>query len=110
MASGDNGNSATGSDCAFVPDVVGASPWVTSVGATMPSLDAKPYCAAEGFREEFGQCEELGQATTGELRDGWEVIKNNNKKKLPRPGGSRSKQSGKSENDFRKVIFPESGR
>ena len=47
-----------------MPDVVGASPWVTSVGATMPSLDAKPYCAAEGFREEFGQCEELGQALT----------------------------------------------
>lgn len=64
VASGDNGNSAVGSDCTFVPDVVGASPWVTSVGATMPSLDAKPYCAAEGFREEFGQCEELGQALT----------------------------------------------
>ena len=63
VASGDNGNSAVGSDCTFVPDVVGASPWVTSVGATMPSLDAKPYCAAEGFREEFGQCEELGQVT-----------------------------------------------
>lgn len=40
----------------------------------MPSLDAKPYCAAEGFREEFGQCEELGQAFTRACdAPGWEV-------------------------------------
>lgn len=60
VASGDNGNSAVGSECDFVPDVVGSSEWVTSVGATMPSLDSKPYCSAAAF-EQLGTCEELGQ-------------------------------------------------
>ena len=35
---------------------------VTSVGATMPSLDSKPYCSAAAFRQ-LGDCEELGQVT-----------------------------------------------
>lgn len=35
---------------------------VTSVGATMPSLDSKPYCSAAAFRH-LGDCEELGQVT-----------------------------------------------
>eukprot|EP00435_Cladocopium_sp_Y103_P027600 s3937_g6.t2 len=55
VASGDNGNSAVGSYCDFVSDV-------TSVGATMPSLDSKPYCNAAAFRH-LGDCEELGQVT-----------------------------------------------
>lgn len=62
VASGDNGNSAVGSYCDFVSDVVGTSEWVTSVGATMPSLDSKPYCSAAAFRQ-LGDCEELGQVT-----------------------------------------------
>lgn len=62
VASGDNGNSAVGSYCDFVSDVVGTSEWVTSVGATMPSLDSKPYCSAAAFRH-LGDCEELGQVT-----------------------------------------------
>ncbi|CAJ1403332.1 unnamed protein product [Effrenium voratum] len=60
VASGDNGNSAVGADCDFLPDLVGTSEWVTSVGATMPSLDSKPYCQAEAFQS-FGACEEKGQ-------------------------------------------------
>ncbi|CAE7298092.1 TPP1 [Symbiodinium natans] len=61
VASGDNGNSAVGTDCDFLPDLAGTSPWVTSVGATMPSLESKPYCTARSFQEQFGQCVEPGQ-------------------------------------------------
>ncbi|CAE7933282.1 TPP1, partial [Symbiodinium necroappetens] len=61
VASGDNGNSAVGTDCDFLPDLVGTSPWVTSVGATMPSLESQPYCAARSFQDEFGECVEPGQ-------------------------------------------------
>eukprot|EP00930_Biecheleria_cincta_P086303 TRINITY_DN75610_c0_g1_i1.p1 TRINITY_DN75610_c0_g1~~TRINITY_DN75610_c0_g1_i1.p1 ORF type:complete len:902 (-),score=146.41 TRINITY_DN75610_c0_g1_i1:39-2744(-) len=63
VASGDNGNSAVGTDCEFVSDLIGSSPWVTSVGATMPSLESAPYCHAEDFFKTIGTCEELGQAT-----------------------------------------------
>ncbi|OLP80804.1 Physarolisin [Symbiodinium microadriaticum] len=61
VASGDNGNSAVGTDCDVLPDLVGTSPWVTSVGATMPSLESQPYCAARSFQDQFGECVEPGQ-------------------------------------------------
>ena len=43
-----------------MPDLVGSSEWITSVGATMPSLKSKPYCFSDPF-EHLGSCEELGQ-------------------------------------------------
>jgi len=63
VASGDNGNSAIGTKCAFTSDLLASSPWVTTVGATMPSLEASPYCQADSFQKVIGICEELGQAT-----------------------------------------------
>lgn len=63
IASGDNGNSAVGTNCEFVSDLIGSSPWVTSVGATMPSLESAPYCHAEDFYRAIGTCDESGQAT-----------------------------------------------
>jgi len=59
IASGDNGISSTTTDCSFIPDIVGSSPWVTTVGATLPSLDSAPYCSIGGFSA-LGECEEPG--------------------------------------------------
>jgi len=63
VASGDNGISATTPDCAFVPDLVGSSPWITSVGATMPSLASAPYCNNPSMRRVLGTCSEPGPIT-----------------------------------------------
>lgn len=63
IASGDNGISATGSECAFVPDIVGSSPWVTTVGATMPSLASAPYCSEPAIHQALGGCVESGPIT-----------------------------------------------
>jgi len=63
ISSGDNGNSAINSGCLFISDVVGSSPWVTSVGATMTSLDSAPYCLSREFQESMGVCVERGAAT-----------------------------------------------
>lgn len=62
IASGDNGISSTTTDCNFIPDIVGSSPWVTTVGATMPSLSSAPYCSMDTFAN-LGACEELGPIT-----------------------------------------------
>lgn len=62
IASGDNGISSTSAQCAFVPDLVGSSPWVTTVGATQPSLEAAPFCSSDKFGF-LGTCEERGQVT-----------------------------------------------
>mmetsp|Transcript_128668 Transcript_128668/g.358235 ORF Transcript_128668/g.358235 Transcript_128668/m.358235 type:complete len:354 (+) Transcript_128668:81-1142(+) len=62
IASGDNGISSVTANCTFIPDVVGSSPWVTSVGATLPSLASAPYCTIDGFSG-LGSCEEPGPIT-----------------------------------------------
>lgn len=59
-ASGDNGISSIPAGCNFVSDILGSSPWVTVVGATMPSLASAPYCAAADFHQVLGSCEEPG--------------------------------------------------
>lgn len=60
IASGDNGINAVGGDCTFAPDLAGASPWVTTVGATMHARDASPVCHATEFQFAVGVCEESG--------------------------------------------------
>jgi len=62
IASGDNGISSMSAKCAFVPDIIGSSPWVTTVGATQPSLEAAPFCSSGKFSF-LGSCEEAGQVT-----------------------------------------------
>jgi len=62
IASGDNGISSTSAHCAFLPDIIGSSPWVTTVGATQPSLEAAPFCSSNKFGF-LGTCEEGGQIT-----------------------------------------------
>jgi len=63
VASGDNGISAVQTKCVFLPDVLGSSPWVTSVGATMPSLASAPFCESPLFRRSMGPCAEPGPIT-----------------------------------------------
>lgn len=60
VASGDNGISAVSSNCEFVADLGGSSPWVTSVGATMQSMQASPYCHDRRFTSAGGICEDRG--------------------------------------------------
>eukprot|EP00425_Heterocapsa_triquetra_P039602 CAMPEP_0195068884 /NCGR_PEP_ID=MMETSP0448-20130528/13398_1 /TAXON_ID=66468 /ORGANISM="Heterocapsa triquestra, Strain CCMP 448" /LENGTH=859 /DNA_ID=CAMNT_0040100431 /DNA_START=9 /DNA_END=2588 /DNA_ORIENTATION=- len=60
VSSGDNGLRSTYSTCDFGSDLLAASPWITSVGATMTSLASKPYCDNDAFLEASGACEELG--------------------------------------------------
>lgn len=57
LASGDNGIRSAGSKCDFIPDLVASSPWVTSVGATMLTKDAAPFCYDQKFKG-LGTCEE----------------------------------------------------
>lgn len=61
-ASGDNGISAVNAGCNFLSDIIASSPWVTAVGATMPSLEAMPYCRKERFSTVLGNCDEMGAA------------------------------------------------
>jgi len=62
VASGDNGISAVNPGCNFLSDLAGSSPWVTAVGASMPSLASAPYCV-EPVKEQLGACEEPGPIT-----------------------------------------------
>mmetsp|Transcript_50383 Transcript_50383/g.113493 ORF Transcript_50383/g.113493 Transcript_50383/m.113493 type:complete len:419 (-) Transcript_50383:68-1324(-) len=63
-SSGDNGISSEEAKCNFTPGILAHSPWVTSVGATMPSLASRPYCSNPTYLTEFGSfpvsCEEPG--------------------------------------------------
>lgn len=63
VASGDNGISSINSKCAFVPDLLGSSPWATSVGATQPSKSSAPFCSTPAFRGFMGPCDEPGPIT-----------------------------------------------
>eukprot|EP00927_Polykrikos_kofoidii_P020483 TRINITY_DN19729_c0_g1_i2.p1 TRINITY_DN19729_c0_g1~~TRINITY_DN19729_c0_g1_i2.p1 ORF type:complete len:959 (-),score=131.82 TRINITY_DN19729_c0_g1_i2:28-2904(-) len=63
IASGDNGIASVGVKCGFISDLVGSSPWVTTVGATMQSLEAAPFCRLPHFREVLGTCTEAGPVT-----------------------------------------------
>lgn len=60
VASGDNGLSSTIGVCDFIPCVISSSPWVTSVGATMRSRTAAPFCSNPEYANVLGSCEEEG--------------------------------------------------
>lgn len=63
VSSGDNGISAATTDCMFMGDLIGSSPWITSVGATTMMLDSQPYCYNNQFSSANGACEEPGPVT-----------------------------------------------
>jgi len=58
MSSGDNGISAGGPECSFMPNFA-LSEWTTMVGATMRSQSAAPYCDSKYFSG-VGSCQERG--------------------------------------------------
>eukprot|EP00448_Togula_jolla_P017051 CAMPEP_0170582412 /NCGR_PEP_ID=MMETSP0224-20130122/7570_1 /TAXON_ID=285029 /ORGANISM="Togula jolla, Strain CCCM 725" /LENGTH=918 /DNA_ID=CAMNT_0010905635 /DNA_START=23 /DNA_END=2779 /DNA_ORIENTATION=- len=62
ISTGDNGINCGLATCKFTPCIIGSSRWVTSVGATMQSEDAVPYCREEAFQSRLGECEERGHS------------------------------------------------
>mmetsp|Transcript_35341 Transcript_35341/g.82580 ORF Transcript_35341/g.82580 Transcript_35341/m.82580 type:complete len:946 (-) Transcript_35341:91-2928(-) len=86
VSSGDNGINSMGAHCHFTSSVIGHSPWVTTVGATMPSLAARPYCMDESYLTAYGSfypnCEERGPIVCSSIMGslitstgGWSVMR-----------------------------------